>query len=121
MTDAPIPVPDEGTVRADLRAYLDAVIAHYHPGRGSDILPHLIEASCYDEALRASLDEHNRQRQATVRLLLDRAASRGELPPDTDVDVLVDVLLGSFLYRRLITGAPLDDDFTTRLVDFALR
>jgi AcrR family transcriptional regulator len=121
MTDAPIPVPDEGNARDDLRAYLDAVIAHYHPGRGSDILPHLIEASCYDEALRASLDEHNRQRQATVRLLLERAESRGELPPDADVDVLVDVLLGSFLYRRLITGAPLDDEFTTRLVDFALR
>jgi len=121
MTDTAIPAPDTGNVRDDLRTYLDAVIATYHPGRGSDILPHLIEASCYDDALRASLDEHNRRRQATVRLLLDRAVQRGELASDADVDVLVDVLLGSFLYRRLITGAPLDDDFTTRLVDFALR
>jgi AcrR family transcriptional regulator len=121
MSDTPIPVPDEGTLRDDLNAYLDAVVRHYHPGRGSDILPHLIEASCYDEALRASLDEHNRQRQATVRLLLQRGIERGELAADTDIDLLVDVLIGPFLYRRLVTGAPLDGDFTRRLVDFALR
>jgi AcrR family transcriptional regulator len=121
MSDTPIPVPDEGTLRDDLNAYLDAVVRHYHPGRGSDILPHLNEASCYDETLRASLDEHNRQRQATVRLLLQRGIERGELAADTDIDLLVDVLIGPFLYRRLITGAPLDGDFTRRLVDFALR
>jgi len=120
-SDTPIAVPDEGSLRADLNAYLDAVVDHYHPGRGSDILPHLIEASCYDDTLRASLDEHNRQRQTTVRLLLQRGIGRGELPADTDVDLLVDVLIGPFLYRRLITGAPLDGDFIRRLVEFALR
>ena len=121
MSDTQIPTPDEGSLRADLRAYLDAVVAHFRPGRGSDILPHLIEASCYDDALRASLDDHNQRRQATVRTLLQRGIDRGELPGDADVDVLVDVLLGPFVYRRLVTGAPLDDDFTQRLVDFALR
>src|SRR5215218_6421514 len=39
-SDTPIAVPDEGSLRADLNAYLDAVVDHYHPGRGSDILPH---------------------------------------------------------------------------------
>jgi len=121
MSDTPIPTPDEGNLRDDLCAYLDAVVAHFRPGRGSDILPHLIEASCYDDALRASLDDHNRRRQATARTLLQRGIDRGELPADTDVDVLVDVLLGPFVYRRLVTGAPLDDDYTQRLVDFALR
>jgi AcrR family transcriptional regulator len=121
MTDRPLPVPDEGDLRRDLETYLGAVIERYHPGRGSDILPHLIEASCYDGRLRASLDEHNRHRQATVRTLLDRGIARGELPAGIDVDLLVDVLIGPFLYRRLITGAPVDVDYTRRLVDFALR
>ncbi len=121
VSDTPIPEPDEGNLRADLTAYLDAVVTHYRPGPGSDILPHLIEASCYDEDLRASLDEHTRQRQAMIRRLLGRGIARGELPPEADVDVLVDVLIGPYVYRRLMTGAPLDDDFTQRLVDFALR
>jgi AcrR family transcriptional regulator len=119
-TDAPLPVPDEGTLRRDLEVYLDAVIARYHQGRGSDILPHLIEASCYDGRLRASLDEHNRSRQATIRTLLARGIARGELPADADVDLLVDVLIGPFAYRRLVTGAPVDTDFARRLVDIVL-
>ena len=68
MTATPIPAPDEGTVRDDLFAYMDAVIERFSPGRGSDVLPHLIEASCYDEQLRASLDDYLRGRQATIRL-----------------------------------------------------
>src|SRR5215208_2909810 len=49
MTSTPIPVPDEGNLRDDLFTYMDAVIECFSPGRGgSDVLPHLIEASCYD-------------------------------------------------------------------------
>jgi AcrR family transcriptional regulator len=121
-TTTPIPVPDEGSLREDLHAYMDAVIAHFSPpGRGSDVLPHLIEASCYDEQLRASLDAYLRERQSTTRLLLHRGMERGELAADTDVDLLTDVILAPFFYRHLLTGAPVDREFTHRLVDFALR
>ena len=120
-TTTPIPVPDEGSLRADLHAYMDAVVEHFAPRRGSDVLPHLIEASCYDEQLRASLDAYLRERQSTTRLLLHRGIERGELPADTDVDLITDVILGPFFYRHLLTGAPVDRAFTHRLVDFALR
>jgi hypothetical protein len=85
------------------------------------VLPHLIEASCYDDQLRASLDEYLRERQATTRMILHRAIERGQLPADTDVDLITDVILAPFFYRHLLTGAPVDRDFTHRLVDFALR
>ncbi len=121
MMSTPIPVPDEGSVRADLLTYMEAVIEHFAPGRGSDTLPHLIEASCYDEQLRASLDDYLRERQSTTRLLLHRGIERGELPATTDVDLITDVILAPFFYRHLLTGAPVDGDFIHRLVEFALR
>ena len=121
MMSTPIPVPDEGSVRADLLTYMEAVIEYFAPGRGSDTLPHLIEASCYDEQLRASLDDYLRERQSTTRLLLHRGIERGELPPTTDVDLITDVILAPFFYRHLLTGAPVDGDFIHRLVEFALR
>lgn len=121
MTSTPIPVPDEGNLRDDLFAYMDEVVERFSPGRGEDVLPHLIEASCYDPHLRASLDEYLVGRQATVRLLLKRGIERGELPPDADVDVLVDVILAPFFYRHLLTGASVDRDYTHRLVELALR
>ena len=121
-TTTPIPVPDEGSLRDDLFVYMDAVIECFAPGRGgSDVLPHLIEASCHDPQLRASLDDYTLGRQATIRLLLQRGIDRHELPADTDVDLLVDVILAPWFYHHLCTGAKVDSDFTHRLVEFALR
>ena len=120
-TNAPIPVPDEGNVRADLITYTDAVVERFGSDRASDVLPHLIEASCYDDQLRSSLDDYLRGRQATIRLILQRGIERGELGADTDVDLVVDLILGPFFYRHLLTGAPVDRDFAHRLVDVALR
>jgi AcrR family transcriptional regulator len=117
----PIPTPDEGDLRSDLTTYTDALIERFGAGRGSDVLPHLIAASCYDENLRASLDEYTRARQATIRLILRRGIERGELGADADLDLLVDVILGPFFYRHLLTGAPLDRDFSRRLVDLVVR
>jgi AcrR family transcriptional regulator len=121
MTTTPIPVPDEGSLREDLFAYMDAVIECFSPGRGSDVLPHLIEASCYDEHLRTSLDDYTLGRQATIRLLLRRGIEHGELPADADIDLLVDVILAPFFYHHLLTGASVDREFIHRLVEFALR
>ena len=121
MMSAPLPVPDEGTVREDLVTYLGSLSEYFLSGRGSDALPHLIEASCYDEQLRASLDAYLRDRQSTTRLILHRGIERGELPAGTDVDLVTDLLLAPFFYRHLLTGSGTDRDFTERLVDFALR
>ena len=121
MANAPVPAPDEGSVRADLLAYVDALVEVVDKGRASDVLPHLIEASCYDPQLRHSLDEYLLGRQVTIRLILDRGIARGELATDTDVDLVVDVILGAFFYRHLLTGARLDEEFAHRLVDMALR
>ncbi|MET0326084.1 MAG: TetR/AcrR family transcriptional regulator [Ilumatobacteraceae bacterium] len=120
-SNAPIPVPDEGNVHDDLIAYTDAVVERFGPDRASDVLPHLIEASCYDDQLRSSLDDYLRGRQTTIRLILQRGIERGELGGDTDVDLVVDLILGPFFYRHLLTGAPLDRDFAHRLVEIALR
>jgi AcrR family transcriptional regulator len=120
LATSPIPVPDEGDLRADLIAYTDAIVERLGASRTSDVLPHLIAASCYDEPLRASLEEYTHSRQATLRRILKRGIERGELPPATDVNLLVDVTLGPFFYRRLLSGVTVDRRFSRRLVDAVL-
>jgi AcrR family transcriptional regulator len=120
VATTPIPVPDEGDLRADLIAYTDAIVERFGATSASDVLPHLIAASCYDEPLRASLEDYTQSRQATLRRILRRGIERGELPPDTDVNLLVDLTLGPFFYRRLLSGATVDRRFSHRLVDAVL-
>lgn len=116
----PIVVPDTGSVVEDLRSYTRSMAERLASGRMSDVLPHLIEASCYDEELRESLDEFALQRQSTVRELFERGVARGELGPNFDIDMAVDTVLGAFVYRRLMSGAVLDAGFADRLVAFVV-
>ena len=111
---------DTGTLRSDLDLYLGELAERMTNGSASDILPHLIEVSVRDEVLRASLDDYVRMRRQPLRTIIERAMSRGELPADTDVDVLLDAIISPFIYRRLLSHDVMDDDFVRRLVALVL-
>lgn len=116
----PLDDVDTGSVSSDLRAYLIELGERMWRGRMSDVLPHLIEVACHDETLRSRLDDYVQYRRAPMLAILERGLDRGELSADTDLDVLADVLLGPFVYRRLLTHAPLDEDFVDRLLQVAV-
>jgi AcrR family transcriptional regulator len=117
----PLDDVDTGSVHDDLRAYLIELGERMWQGRMSDVLPHLVEVACHDESLRSRLDDYVQFRRAPMLAILGRGLDRGELPDDTDLDVLADVLIGPFIYRRLLTHAPLDETFVDRLLGVALR
>jgi AcrR family transcriptional regulator len=59
-------------------------------------------------------------RREQAREILRRAIERGEIAPDTKIEVAVDMLYGP-LYHRLLHGhAPLSDRFVRDVVDTAL-
>ena len=59
-------------------------------------------------------------RRDQTRAIFRRAIERGEIPPDTKVEVAIDLVYGP-LYHRLLHGhAPLNDRFVRDVVDMAL-
>lgn len=111
---------DTGTLRGDLDEYLLELADRMSNGKSSDVLPHLIEVSVRDAALRESLDDYIRYRRRPLTAILRRGRDRGELSADVDIDTLIDVLIGPFTYRRLLSRAPLDADFVRRLLAVVL-
>ncbi len=105
-----------GTLRGDLDAYLGELARRMSEGRASDVLPDLIAASVRDPNLRTSLDEYIRYRRQPLQTILGRGMQRRELAADTDVEVVIDALIGPFVYRRLLSHDPLDDNFVERLM-----
>lgn len=117
---SPFDEPDTGKVRSDLSAYLTELADRFTVHTTSDVLPHLITAGFHDEAIQASLAEYVSNRRGPLQRILERAITRNELAADTDIDVLIDLFIAPFMYRHLLSRAPIDTDFVDRLLDTVL-
>jgi hypothetical protein len=53
-------------------------------------------------------------------MMLNRAIARGELSPEADQELLLDLLLGPLWFRLLVTGAPIAPDAAPSVVALVL-
>ena len=114
--DLHVPVTDEGSFRADLRAFLLASFAMGRQPQIIDVLRVLMARAQIDEAFgerfRAAFLQRRRDALAVI---LDRAVDRGDLPrvaPGT----ITDLVFGIFWYRMLATREPYDERLADELV-----
>lgn len=116
------PAPrDTGTLRGDLLSLLRpwSRLATSKPyGR---VIAALITEAQTDPAFAAEYRQRVVEpRRDQARAIFRRAIERGEIPPDTKIEVALDLLYGP-LYHRLLHGhAPLNDRFVRDVVDMAL-
>ena len=90
-----IVVPDTGSLRSDVSKLIDMfhmVVASPHTH--ALIRMHL-SGTMHGDLAALALSIH-RQKDEQMKTVFVRAVARGELPPDTDVDLLYDTLVGTF-------------------------
>jgi AcrR family transcriptional regulator len=113
-----IAVPDTGNLRDDVKEYLEnASEALDHP-LARTIIPDLFAEAARNPALIADLSstvrDPRRERAATV---VRRGIARGELAPDTDLELALDFLAGPLYWRLTIIRSPREEDYFDRLAD----
>ncbi|MER8187543.1 TetR-like C-terminal domain-containing protein [Kitasatospora sp. NPDC094015] len=112
------PETDTGTLRGDVLAFLTeaaAALRHPLPAR---IIPDLLAESGRNPELRQALLTSVRDtRRARAAHVLDRAVERGELPPDVDRELALDLVAGPLYWRLLVVGTPTAPDYLDRLTD----
>jgi AcrR family transcriptional regulator len=112
------PSPDTGTMRGDLLAALRAWIRAVTRTSAGPILAGLIAESQLDPELGIAWRERVVERlRAQHKIMLNRAIDRGEIPPDTDQEIVLDLLFGAAYHRLLHGHQPLTDKFARRVVD----
>jgi AcrR family transcriptional regulator len=115
--DLYVPIPDAGSYPTDLRAFLHASFALAHRSPVADGLRALMAEAqiepAFGERFRASFLQHRRDALGTI---LDRAKSRGELPPGLSPGTITDIVFGTIWYRLLATRQVLDDQLLEELV-----
>ena len=115
------PVRDTGTIRGDLLALLRPWVRVVTQRSYARVLARLITETQTDPDFAEEYQARFLQpRRDAGRAVFARAIERGEIPPDTDVEVALDLLYGP-LYHRLLHGhARLNDRFVRQVVDTTL-
>jgi AcrR family transcriptional regulator len=119
-----LPMPtlaDTGDLRHDLLIAVRRVVHVFAHTPTGAVIPALAADVMSDPQLAEQFrNQLIRPRRSAVVEVLRRAAARGELPPDIDTDVLLDVYAGAVFYRVLISGEPVTDLLAEQLVDLLL-
>ncbi len=112
------PTPDTGSLRGDLLAGLRAWVRTVKGTVTGRTLVGLIAEVQRDPELAEIWREQFVGRVRTQhRIILDRAMERGEISPDADPDVVLDLIYGPAYHRLLQTHLPLSDRFAQAIVD----
>jgi AcrR family transcriptional regulator len=117
-----LPPPTEtGDLRQDLRAAIDTAIHTFAASPTGAVLPALAaELSQHAEMAEQFRVQILRPRRSAVVGILRRAAARGDLPPDVDAELLLDIYAGAVFYRVFLSGQPVTEHLADQLVSLLL-
>jgi AcrR family transcriptional regulator len=113
--------PDTGDVASDLKAIAETVInLQKRTVAGPAFIGLIAEAQISPDTRTAFLAEFAEKRREITRTILRRAIERGQIRPDTDIDLVIDIIGGATMFRLLQGHAPLTKRFSDALVDLVL-
>jgi AcrR family transcriptional regulator len=117
-----VATPDTGTAEGDLLVLTLSTMRMYQdpatPPLFSGFIAAMARSPLIAERIRNGFIGARRQ---AMREVLVRGVARGELAPDTDVELALDLLSGSMLWRSLIGGEQIDEPYTRAMVRRVLR
>lgn len=118
---AAVPVPDTGSIEADLTRFLTAIAGALSEPRLLRLFHALSAAGAEaDDDLREVLRVFWAARFTGAEEMVTRAIGRGDLPAGRDPHDVIEELVAPSYFRALVTGEPLDEEFRRRCVASAL-
>jgi AcrR family transcriptional regulator len=117
-----IVVPDTGSTHNDLLVLMHEAVEVYRGSGAGRLMPNLVGAMAQKPELAKAVREgFLAGRRAALSEVLKRGIERGDLHPDLDFELALDVLGGPLFYRLLITGGPIDERLAEGVADLVLR
>ncbi len=121
VADRELRDPGTGDVASDLKCIADTVVRlQTRTVAGPAFIGLIAEAQINPKTRTAFLSEFAERRREVTKLVLRRAIQRGQLRPDTDIDLVIDTLGGAVTFRLLQGHAPLTKKFADALVTLVL-
>jgi AcrR family transcriptional regulator len=119
-TEVHVLFSDTGSLEGDLLTYFELSFPGLQ-GKSGTVLSGLVAEAQLDQEFALEFQQtFIVPRKAELVVLLQRGVQRGELAPDTNLEVLADLIYGAKWYRFLLYPAPLDDVFAREIVKLIL-
>jgi AcrR family transcriptional regulator len=120
MTDGAQAPPDTGSLEGDLRTILTDIAGLLGTARWSSILPSIVDAAEHEPGFAGIHSRIQHGHAAPLRVALDRAALRGEIPSTSDRNAMAAALLGPLFYRRWFSREQIDAEFVDLIIGSAI-
>jgi AcrR family transcriptional regulator len=117
---AQLPIPDTGSLRADLLAFASLIASYAATPIGQALLK-AMAVTDDDAALAAGRAQFWQFRLDQARAMIDRAINRGELRADTDPALAIELLIAPLHFRLLLSRQPIDERISGQLIDLLLN
>lgn len=116
------PLPDTGSLRGDLTAALRTWVRLVTRTPVGPTLRGLLAEAQRDPGLASAWSRQVISLvRAEHRIMVQRSIARGEIPADTDADIVMDMLYGAGYHRLLQGHLPLTDRFVVQIVDMIMK
>jgi AcrR family transcriptional regulator len=117
--DADLAIPNTGSLRTDLIAFLYELIEFLQSPLGIALVQ-FGAISMNRPDLSPYRQKYWATRESRTRLIFERAVTRGEISANVDIPSMLELLIGPVYARMLFTGQPLSQELPERIVDIVL-
>lgn len=112
---------DTGNLAEDLKKMLRSYLQVFHSTPLSAVLPSLVGERSHNPELGRLYDPVSKERRQPLLRAFERAVERGEIPPDTDLDLAADLVVGPIAVTLFFKGGRLHPRMVGPMVDLALE
>lgn len=113
-------LPDTGSLREDLLAVLRRMVSLWSSPIGRGLVRMIQSERAHPEVEAIARERRKEHRQQRV-VPIERAIRRGELPPGTDAELLVELIFSPVGSRMLRREEAVDEDYLVAIVDFVVE
>ena len=111
---------DTGTLAGDLKAMLTRYLEEFISTPLATVYPSLAAERAHNPELGLVLDPVLKGRRRPLEAALQRGVVRGEIAPNTDLDLAADLIVGPIAVRLFFRGMKISPGMVDPMVDLAL-
>lgn len=117
----PFPTPNTGSLADDLQAFMEAVLPIVSDHTMQQTMMGIVSKASTDPEFSALHQSMILERMTPIRTMLELARARGEIDPDLDLTLAMDLVEGPFFFRKMVRREPITETDLRQLLRLITR